>query len=187
MGFKPKSVLADYLNMRSPYFLYPHEVGVRVDYSPIDYSPIRPCVVVADSRYLRACAHPQDGVTGSTVAFRALQEKMIELEKVAIVRMIMRDGSAPRFCALLAQVRHAPLLVDDRPIQGAHLLARCASQKEVRDDEGWVDTPTGMFMIPLPYSDDIRELHVPPAPKRACFVRRSAAVVCVLRTYVVFA
>ena len=51
----------------------------------------------------------QDGVTGSTVAFRALQEKMIELDKVAIVRMIMREGSAPRFCALLAQVRvHAP-------------------------------------------------------------------------------
>ena len=29
-----------------------------------------------------------------------------------------------------------------------------------------MDTPTGMFMIPLPYSDDIRELAVPPAPKR---------------------
>ena len=29
MGFKPKAVLSDYLNLRSPYFLYPNEVRIR--------------------------------------------------------------------------------------------------------------------------------------------------------------
>ena len=136
-------------------------------------------------------------MSGSTVAFRALQEKMIELGKVAIVRLIMRAGSAPRFAALVAQAsprcfRVATRVVTPRvwpsfafkfgaaPILTRHIFCVFTTlQKQVVDEYGAVDTPAGMFLIPLPFSDDIRPIASEPTEKGVWVVRAPVGCVCV--------
>jgi len=81
---------------------------------------------------------PDEGqVKGSTTAFWALLEEMINLRKIAIARVIYRKASVPRFAALL-------------PVK--------ENEKDPWDDK------TGMYMIFLPFSDDTRSLDFPPQP-----------------------
>ena len=92
---------------------------------------------------------------------------MIELGKVAIVRLVMRAGSAPRFCALVPQVPGICSRV--RCVATAHKHASRTLQKEVVDEYGEIESPAGMFMIPLPFADDIRTVHAPSAgPPGSC-------------------
>ncbi len=48
---------------------------------------------------------------GSTTAFIALHSKMLELNRIAIARVITRANIAPRLFALVAQVCVKPLLL----------------------------------------------------------------------------
>lgn len=76
-------------------------------------------------------------VTGSTTLFWALVKEMLALDKVAIVRVVYRDGAIPRFAALL-------------PV-------------EASDGDSWDDS-TGMHLVFLPYAEDLRDVEIPPAP-----------------------
>ncbi len=125
-----------------------------------------------------SCVWCQDGIIGSATAFAALHAKMIEKKKVAIVRIIVRAGTAPRIAALLARVsllasthcerwqpctplcthrvRSAPAL----HLLSSPLLAKCLPSQEPGVRNGVVYTPAGMYVIYLPYADDIRHLHL---------------------------
>eukprot|EP01112_Ceratiomyxa_fruticulosa_P011822 TRINITY_DN3243_c0_g1_i1.p1 TRINITY_DN3243_c0_g1~~TRINITY_DN3243_c0_g1_i1.p1 ORF type:complete len:820 (-),score=234.11 TRINITY_DN3243_c0_g1_i1:28-2487(-) len=85
--------------------------------------------------------YPDDKeIKGSTVAFSALLDRMLASEKIAIARVIMRSGGAPRLAALL-------------PSQGQN------------DVDGSMLYPQGLHVIPLPYADDLRALKLDPKPK----------------------
>ena len=58
---------------------------------------------------------------------------MITKNKIAIVRVQVRDNTSLRFCALLPQ-------------------------EESMDESSGLQTPPGFQLIVLPYADDIREL-----------------------------
>ncbi len=107
MGFKPRSSLKDYMNVRSSYF------------------------VTADDT----------SISGSSQVMDALIKQMIAKDKVAIVRVIPREASIVRFCAMLPQ-------------------------DESVDPEDNFQQPAGFHLVFLPYSDDIRspETVIPPKP-----------------------
>ena len=78
-------------------------------------------------------AYPdEEMVKGSTVAFTALLEQMVALDRVAIARFKPRPVSAPALVALVPQIG------------------------EVLDTG--VEEPTGFYMVYLPYADDIRDI-----------------------------
>ncbi|KAL6072069.1 X-ray repair cross-complementing protein 6 [Balamuthia mandrillaris] len=80
-------------------------------------------------------------IQGSTVAFTALLDRMLHMDKLAIARWIPRDGAPPRFVALLPQ-------------------------QETFDEDGIQINPPGFHLIPLPYADDIRTITLgEPQPK----------------------
>lgn len=82
--------------------------------------------------------YPNDhSITGSTTAFAALHKKMIEMEKVAICRMVTREGQIPNYVALVPQM------------------------EEVDDNDGTQITPPGFNVIYLPFADGLRKLNVP--------------------------
>lgn len=74
------------------------------------------------------------------MAFVALLQKMHELKKVAICRLIPRANSNPRFVALIPQ----PEAFDDNHVQIA---------------------PPGFHVVYLPFSDDIRKMAFEEMPK----------------------
>eukprot|EP00741_Cyanophora_paradoxa_P000203 tig00000402_g197.t1 len=80
-------------------------------------------------------------VEGSITAFAALHAKMLELDKIAICRIISRFSKYPRLVALLPQ--------------------------QVKEDEetGCQVHPPGFHIIYLPFADDIRKLNVEDGPK----------------------
>eukprot|EP00826_Nyctotherus_ovalis_P009446 TRINITY_DN1249_c0_g1_i2.p1 TRINITY_DN1249_c0_g1~~TRINITY_DN1249_c0_g1_i2.p1 ORF type:complete len:635 (+),score=225.54 TRINITY_DN1249_c0_g1_i2:60-1964(+) len=97
MGFKARSRLKDYMNIRSSYF------------------------VSADDQT----------ISNSSQVIDALVREMIEKDKMAVVRLIAKETSVLRFCALLPQL-------------------------ESVDPEDNFRHPQGFNMIFLPYADDIR-------------------------------
>jgi len=97
MGFKSRSKLKDYMNIRSSYF------------------------VSADDQT----------ISNSSQVMDALIKEMIEKNKIAIARVIAKETSILRFCALLPQI-------------------------ESVDPEDNFRHPQGFNMIFLPYADDIR-------------------------------
>lgn len=70
-------------------------------------------------------------ISNSSKAFDALIKEMNKKDKVAIVKIRLKENSTMRFCALIPQ-------------------------EEKKDSEGL--TPSGFHMIVLPYSDEIRKL-----------------------------
>ncbi|CAD8142730.1 unnamed protein product [Paramecium pentaurelia] len=77
--------------------------------------------------------YPDDEhVNGSSQFFDALIQQMILKEKIGIVRLVPKQGSQVRFCALLPQAEQY--------------------------DENHFQTPPGLHLIFLPYADDIRGL-----------------------------
>jgi ATP-dependent DNA helicase 2 subunit 1 len=103
MGFKPRSSLKAYHNVRHASFVYPDDTTVQ----------------------------------GSSQAFGALLEKMLELNQIGIGRLTPRRNQAPRMVALLPQ-------------------------RETADDDGTQLFPPGWHVIYLPFADDIRTLELPP-------------------------
>lgn len=72
-------------------------------------------------------------MTGSTVAFRALLEKMLELRRMGVALLTPRANAQPRLVALLPQA-------------------------EVEDEDGDVEQSGGLWALALPFADDIRRL-----------------------------
>ena len=75
----------------------------------------------------------QKKVAGSSQCADALIKEMIRKEKVAIVRVQVRENTSVRFCALLPQ-------------------------EQANDEVSGIMTPAGFQLIILPYADDIRDL-----------------------------
>jgi ATP-dependent DNA helicase 2 subunit 1 len=97
-------------------------------------------------------------VQGSTVAFAALLDRLLASDKVGICLWTRRNNTPPRFVALLPQVRISSFKRD--PLA---LLTRQAQEEEL-DDDGLQVNPPGFHLIPLPFSDDIREVRAEPQP-----------------------
>jgi len=72
-------------------------------------------------------------VIGSSQCADALITEMIRKDKIAIVRVQVRENTSVRFCALLPQ-------------------------EEKFNEESGLQTPPGFQLIVLPYADDIRDL-----------------------------
>lgn len=105
VGFKPRSALKDYHNLKHASFIYPDEVAVR----------------------------------GSSVAYAALLQKMLEMEKIAICRLTARSNASLRLVALVP------------------------FQELVKD--GIQVYPSGLYIIYLPFADDIRADRAEATPK----------------------
>jgi ATP-dependent DNA helicase 2 subunit 1 len=99
LGFKDRSVLRFWENVKHAIFIFPTE-----------------------AEYL-----------GSQRAFAALLKAMLAKDKMAIGVFMPRDNSIPEFVAILPQA-------------------------EERSEEGMQVEPPGMYLIPLPFADDIREM-----------------------------
>lgn len=128
--------------------LYQEFGGARVPFSREDMAEIKkvgapgvtllgfkPLSTLRDAYNMRPpyFVYPSESeVSGSTTAFRALHAKMLQMEKVAIVRFVPRKVSIPRLAALMAS----------------------------RARDGDVSHPDGMYVIPLPFSEDIRTLRM---------------------------
>jgi ATP-dependent DNA helicase 2 subunit 1 len=76
---------------------------------------------------------------GSTCLFQSLLQKMLEMDKVAIARLIYYKASYPRFVALIPQ-------------------------DELVDADGVQRESPGMHCVFLPFADDIRSLEFEPKP-----------------------
>lgn len=105
IGFKPRSSLKDYHNMKHASYIFPDEVAVR----------------------------------GSSTVYAALLQKMLEMDKIAICKMTARSNASLRLVALL-------------PVR-----------EMVKD--GIQIYPTGLYVIYLPYADDIRSDRVEKSAK----------------------
>ena len=110
--------------------------GVRVvGFKPID--ALKHYYHIRSSSFI----YPDESlVKGGTVAFIALLDRLIYMEKVAIARFTARARSAPRFVALLPQ-------------------------REELDEDGIQITPPGFHVIYLPFADDLRNLDLPKTDK----------------------
>lgn len=97
MGFKPRSYLKVYHNIKHSTFVYPDEKRVQ----------------------------------GSSQAMDAIIHSMIEKDKIAIVRVQVRENASVRFCALLPSL-----------------------PKNNNND----DAQPGFYLIVLPFADDMRDL-----------------------------
>ena len=73
---------------------------------------------------------------GSTRVFSALQQKLIKSKKMGLVWLIARRNASPTLCALVPS-------------------------EEKANDDGDQSMPPGLWLIPLPYADDIRQFPEP--------------------------
>ncbi|XPT03175.1 ATP-dependent DNA helicase II subunit 1 [Ascochyta lentis] len=69
---------------------------------------------------------------GSTRVFSALQQKLIRSKKMGLVWFVARRNASPTLCALLPS-------------------------EEKTDEDGEQQMPPGLWLVPLPYADDIRQ------------------------------
>lgn len=76
----------------------------------------------------------EEGYVGSTRVFSALHQKLLKDEKMALVWFIPRKNAAPALAAM---------------IPGAEKV----------DEDGVQRFPPGMWIIPLPFADDVRQNH----------------------------
>ena len=81
----------------------------------------------------------ESAMIGATRAFHALLTALNQLKQCAIVRLIYRKHSIPRFVALIPQL-------------------------ETLNEEGLQADPPGFHCIFLPFADDIREHRIEPTP-----------------------
>ncbi|KAL0485976.1 ATP-dependent DNA helicase 2 subunit 1 [Acrasis kona] len=79
--------------------------------------------------------YPNSNITGSLQAFAALHTKMIEMDRIAIVRMLPRANASPIYAAL-------------------------TPSKEKLDEDGAQISPPGFHVIYLPFADGVRKLSV---------------------------
>jgi len=71
-------------------------------------------------------------VIGSTRVFSALQQKLLQSQKMGLVWFIARRNASPTLCALIPS-------------------------NEKLNEDGDQSTPPGLWLIPLPFADDVRQ------------------------------
>ena len=98
----------------------------------IGFKPIS-CVPIWANTNKATFIYPSEAdFIGSTRVFSALQQKLIKSKKMGLVWFIARRNASPTLCALLPS-------------------------EEKTDEDGEQQMPPGLWLIPLPYADDIRQ------------------------------
>jgi ATP-dependent DNA helicase 2 subunit 1 len=106
----------------------------------IGFKPITCAPIWANTNKATFIYPSEADFIGSTRVFSALQQKLIKSKKMGLVWFIARRNSSPTLCALLPS-------------------------EEKMDDDGEQQMPPGLWLIPLPYADDIRQFpEQPEAP-----------------------
>jgi len=100
-------------------------------------SAIKPHLNISHSSFI----YPDEQqVQGSTVAFSALLDRLLALDKVAICLWTRHNHASPRYVALMPQ------------------------EEEVDDEDGTQINPPGFHVIPIPFADDLREISIETQP-----------------------
>ncbi|KAL8763432.1 MAG: hypothetical protein Q9184_000740 [Pyrenodesmia sp. 2 TL-2023] len=108
----------------------------------IGFKPVSMLPIWANLRPATFIYPSEEHYVGSTRVFAALHQKLLSSEKIGIVWYIARTNAAPVIAALYP---------------GA----------EQRDDKGIQSMPPGLWLIPLPFADDIRSIPETPNLIRA--------------------
>ncbi|KAI4181493.1 MAG: hypothetical protein LQ346_006774 [Caloplaca aetnensis] len=108
----------------------------------IGFKPMSMLPIWANLRPATFIYPSEEDYVGSTRVFAALHQKLLSSEKIGIVWYIARTNAAPVIAAMYP---------------GA----------EQRDDKDIQTTPPGLWLIPLPFADDIRSIPETPTLIRA--------------------
>lgn len=98
----------------------------------IGFKPLSALPIWANVKHPSFIYPSEEDYVGSTRVFSALQQKLLEAEKMALVWFIPRRNASPVLAAMIA---------------GAEKI----------DENGVQKIPPGMWIIPIPFADDIRE------------------------------
>ncbi|OQD74410.1 hypothetical protein PENDEC_c011G00747 [Penicillium decumbens] len=110
----------------------------------IGFKPLSSLPIWANVKHPTFIYPSEEDYIGSTRVFSALHQKLLKDEKMALVWFIPRRNAAPSLSAMIA---------------GAEKV----------DEHGVQKVPPGMWIIPLPYADDVRQnpestMNVAPEP-----------------------
>ena len=98
----------------------------------IGFKPISSVPIWANTNKATFIYPSETDFIGSTRVFSALQQKLIKSKRMGLVWFIARRNASPTLCALLPS-------------------------EEKTDEDGEQQMPPGLWLIPLPYADDIRQ------------------------------
>ncbi|CRG87183.1 ATP-dependent DNA helicase II subunit 1 [Talaromyces islandicus] len=98
----------------------------------IGFKPISSLPIWASTKHSTFIYPSEEDFVGSTRVFSALQQKLLRDQKIGIVWFIPRRNAAPVLAAMLP----GPEKMDENDVQ---------------------ITPPGMWILPLPFADDIRQ------------------------------
>lgn len=98
----------------------------------IGFKPLSSLPIWANVKHPSFIYPSEEDYVGSTRVFSALQQKLLKDEKMALVWFIPRKNAAPVVAAMIAG-------------------------EEKVDENGVQKVPPGMWIIPLPFADDVRQ------------------------------
>jgi len=98
----------------------------------IGFKPLSALPIWANIKHPTFIYPSEEDYIGSTRVFSALQQKLLDSEKLALVWFIPRKNASPVLAAMIA---------------GAEKV----------DDNGVQKVPPGMWIIPIPFADDVRQ------------------------------
>jgi ATP-dependent DNA helicase 2 subunit 1 len=99
----------------------------------IGFKPISSLPIWANTNKATFIYPSESDFIGSTRVFAALQQKLLKSKKMGLVWLIARRNAAPTLCAMFPS-------------------------EEKLDDEGEQCMPPGLWLVPLPFADDLREV-----------------------------
>jgi ATP-dependent DNA helicase 2 subunit 1 len=98
----------------------------------IGFKPVSMLPIWANTNKATFIYPSETDFIGSTRVFAALQQKLLKSKKMGLVWFIARRNAAPILCALI-------------------------SAEERTNEDGEQSMPPGMWLVPLPFADDIRQ------------------------------
>lgn len=98
----------------------------------IGFKPMPSLPIWASTKHPTFIYPSEEGFVGSTRVFSALQQTLLDQEKFAFVWFVPRKNAAPVMAAMIPG-------------------------KELNDDNDAQVIPPGMWILPLPFADDIRQ------------------------------
>ncbi|OOQ89113.1 ATP-dependent DNA helicase II subunit 1 [Penicillium brasilianum] len=98
----------------------------------IGFKPVSSLPIWANVKHPSFIYPSEEDYVGSTRVFSALQQKLLKAQKMALVWFIPRKNAAPVVAAMVAG-------------------------EEKIDENGVQKVPPGMWIIPLPFADDVRQ------------------------------
>ena len=110
----------------------------------VGFRPLSDLPIWANVKHPTFIYPSEEDYIGSTRVFSALQQKLLKDQKMAVVWFIPRKNATPCLAAMIA---------------GSERI----------DDNGVQKVPPGMWIIPLPFADDVRQkpeytVHTAPEP-----------------------